>query len=106
MAERADLNPTLKSVGFSGLTVEEAMKYFRYILESNPIAIAVAKIDWDVLIKNRPDLNGILLTANALEENLESNEAVKFDVQEIPAAKMLQSAIGKFETRLDLEGYL
>ncbi|KAI1718828.1 KR domain-containing protein [Ditylenchus destructor] len=118
MAERAGINASLKSVGFSGLTVNEAMIYFRYILESNPCVIAVAKIDWDILMKNRPDLHGILANAIYYEESMEKANEAKLEnykiqvqsstksIEPLSASKIRQNLNKMFTSKTDLEKYL
>lgn len=71
MAQRAGVNTLLKQTGFLGLSNNEALKYFRFILESNLKKIVVAKIDWQKLYKHRPDLKCIFIqkTANSCTEN-------------------------------------
>ncbi|KAI1730377.1 KR domain-containing protein [Ditylenchus destructor] len=116
MAERSGLNASLKSFGFSGLAVNEAMIYFRYILESNPCVIAVAKIDWDILLKNRPDLHGILENTVYNEEGMKTANEAKFEnnqvqlqsssVEPLSSSKIRQNLDERFTSKADLENYL
>uniref|UniRef100_A0A915DW56 Ketoreductase (KR) domain-containing protein n=1 Tax=Ditylenchus dipsaci TaxID=166011 RepID=A0A915DW56_9BILA len=71
MAERSGVNAYFKSMGFAGLSTKDAMKYFRYIIESNPERILVAKIDWPLFLKYRHDARA-LVEGNQYLKNDES----------------------------------
>ncbi|PIO54017.1 KR domain protein, partial [Teladorsagia circumcincta] len=54
MAKR--VQKTLTNNGFLGLTNEEALKYLRYAITHKPYELTVAKLDWETVLKKRPDI--------------------------------------------------
>ncbi|PIO69266.1 putative acyl carrier protein [Teladorsagia circumcincta] len=54
MAKR--VQKTLTNNGFLGLTNEEALKYLRYAIIHKPNELTVAKLDWETVLKKRPDI--------------------------------------------------
>src|SRR6185437_2601662 len=47
-------------MGFLGISIEEGLRYFKWVIETKPIQVVLAKIDWKLLLKYRPDLEDIL----------------------------------------------
>lgn len=75
MADRSGKNEHLKAMGLRGLLRSEAIQAFRWILKhsSQQQQIAVANVDWNLFLRYRPDLVGIIgeqSSTNAYENSL------------------------------------
>ncbi|VDK47556.1 unnamed protein product, partial [Cylicostephanus goldi] len=92
----------LRSLGFLGLTTDEALAFMRYVVKYKPVEIVAAKIDWSTLFKRRPDMDPSMVSPQRLGNHTsihQSENMVESAVQNFIVPKQRQcTEFGKLTT--------
>ncbi|CAJ0609431.1 unnamed protein product [Cylicocyclus nassatus] len=95
----------LRSMGFLGLTTDEALAFMKYVVKYKPVEIVAAKIDWSTLFKKRPDMDPSIVSLRSLDIHAgirPSEKMAKSVAQDFTVRNQCQhSEFGEFRTHTE-----